>query len=70
MGRAAEGTLPRHSCMRVATGAMLPEGADAVVMMEHTEMVDDATVAVLRPVAPGETWWPGRGCRQRRAAPA
>ncbi|MGB4338297.1 MAG: gephyrin-like molybdotransferase Glp [Bacillota bacterium] len=54
MGRAAEGTLPRHSCMRVATGAMLPEGADAVVMMEHTEMVDDATVAVLRPVAPGE----------------
>ncbi len=54
MGRAAQMKLPRHSCVKVATGAMIPEGADSVVMVEHTEMIDSSTVAVLRPVAPGE----------------
>jgi molybdopterin molybdotransferase len=33
---------------------MLPDGSDAVVMVEHTQDVDDATIEVLRPVAPGE----------------
>jgi putative molybdopterin biosynthesis protein len=36
----------------IATGAMLPRGADAVVMIEHTD-VDRDVVLVLRPVAPG-----------------
>lgn len=36
------------------TGGMLASGADAVVMVEHTQQVDDATIEVLRPVAPGE----------------
>lgn len=54
MGEVAQIDLPRHSCVRVATGSMLPAGADAVVMVELTEEIDDTTIAVLRPVAPGE----------------
>ena len=36
----------------IATGGMLPRGADAVVMVEHTA-VSGETVQVFRPVAPG-----------------
>ncbi len=36
----------------IATGAMLPRGADAVVMVEHARVVDDR-LQVQRPVAPG-----------------
>ena len=36
------------------TGGMLAEGADAVVMVEHTQRVDEETIEVVRPVAPGE----------------
>jgi molybdopterin molybdotransferase len=32
---------------------MLPDGADAVVMVEHTRVLDDGTVEVCKPVAPG-----------------
>ena len=41
----------------IATGAMLPRGADAVVMVEHTEIVDAAdaaSVRIDRAVAPGD----------------
>ncbi len=38
----------------VHTGGMLPEGADAVVMVENTQQVDTETIEVVRPVAPGE----------------
>ncbi len=38
---------------RIPTGGMLPEGADAVVMQEHT-VRQDGTVSVERPVRPGE----------------
>jgi molybdopterin molybdotransferase len=33
---------------------MLAEGADAVVMVEHTQPAQDSTIEVVRPVAPGE----------------
>jgi molybdopterin molybdotransferase len=33
---------------------MLPEGADAVVMVEQTQQVGSTTIEALRPVAPGE----------------
>ncbi|HVA23324.1 MAG TPA: gephyrin-like molybdotransferase Glp [Chloroflexota bacterium] len=36
------------------TGGMLGRGADAVVMVEHTQQVDATTIEVVRPVAPGE----------------
>jgi molybdopterin molybdotransferase len=33
---------------------MLPAGADSVVMVEHTEAIDDTTIEVYRSVAPGQ----------------
>jgi len=40
--------------VRIATGGMLPRGADAVMMIEHTEALDDSTIEVYRSVAPGQ----------------
>ena len=40
--------------LRVATGAMPPPGADAVVMVEYTAEHPDGTLEVRRAVAPGE----------------
>lgn len=36
------------------TGGMLAVGADAVVMIERTQTVDDRAIEVMSPVAPGE----------------
>jgi molybdopterin molybdotransferase len=38
----------------IATGAPLPPGADAVLMVEHTQSAAPELVEVLRPVAPGD----------------
>jgi len=40
--------------IKIATGGMLPEGADAVAMVEHTQVMDEGTIQVLKAVAPGE----------------
>ncbi len=40
-------------CVKIATGAPIPEGADAVVMVEYTEEEDDQ-VRIYRPVSPEE----------------
>ncbi|MBO3754269.1 MAG: molybdenum cofactor biosynthesis protein [Candidatus Brockarchaeota archaeon] len=40
-------------CIQVATGSIIPEGGDAVVMYEHTDRVGEE-VLVYRPVYPGE----------------
>lgn len=45
--------LPQGSAIYVPTGGMLPEGADAMVMIEDTEVLDDL-VNCLRQAAPGE----------------
>ncbi len=37
--------------MLIHTGGMLPPGSDAVVMVEHTEWIDDRMIEVMRPVA-------------------
>ncbi len=53
----ATGMTPRESISAgtatvIATGAMLPRGADAVIMIEHTD-VRDGRLVVRRPVPPG-----------------
>ncbi len=53
MGEAPHLRLSSGQAVKIATGGMLPEGANAVVMIEHTEAVGDL-VEVLRPVAPWE----------------
>ena len=50
--------------LRLATGGMLPPGADAVVMVEYTAEHPDRTLEVRRAVAPGENIAPAR--RRRR----
>lgn len=54
MGAAAGLTLGPGQTARIPTGGMLPEGADAVVMLEYVEDLDPTTVAAQRPVAPGD----------------
>jgi molybdopterin molybdotransferase len=41
-------------CMYVPTGGMLPEGADAVIMIENVEQLDEITLLANKSVAPGE----------------
>jgi molybdopterin molybdotransferase len=53
------GVVPRKRVQsgqssRIPTGGVLPAGADACVMVEHTELLDDRTVLVRKPVSPGE----------------
>lgn len=50
-GETTETAVTAGTCIEVATGAPLPPGADAVVMVEHTAR-DGATVLVQRPAAP------------------
>ncbi|MBP1763524.1 MAG: molybdenum cofactor synthesis domain containing protein [Firmicutes bacterium] len=54
MGQPAEMTVLPGQAVMIPTGGMLPAGADAVVMLEYTEMPDEATVMVVKPVAPGD----------------
>ncbi|WP_054030538.1 molybdopterin molybdotransferase MoeA [Desulfatitalea tepidiphila] len=54
MGRTPDHRVGPGQASRIATGGMLPEGADAVVMIEHAEAVDDTTLEVYRSVAPGQ----------------
>ncbi|MEW5945302.1 MAG: gephyrin-like molybdotransferase Glp [bacterium] len=52
-GRSMERGIAEGEAARVMTGAPIPPGADAVVMIEYTE-AGEGTVAVKRPVKPGE----------------
>jgi molybdopterin molybdotransferase len=54
MGEPPTISLGPGETLRIATGGMLPEGADAVVMVEYTEGLDPETLEVYRAVAPGE----------------
>lgn len=54
MGEAATQQLTPGKAIAIPTGGMLPPGADAVVMVEHTQPLDDRTIEVIRPAAPGD----------------
>jgi molybdopterin molybdotransferase len=54
MGESPEFTVGPGEAARIATGGMLPRGADSVVMIEHTEAIDENTIEVYRSVAPGQ----------------
>ncbi|MCM0083023.1 molybdopterin-binding protein [Geomonas sp. Red32] len=54
MGRQCTLAVSAAEAVLVHTGGMIPQGADAVVMVERTQKVDATTLEVLRPVAPGE----------------
>jgi molybdenum cofactor synthesis domain-containing protein len=52
-GRSRGGEVESGRCFAIATGAVMPGGADAVVMVENTEKVGDR-ILVMKPVYPGE----------------
>lgn len=54
MGRAPQVPVGTGQAVSMPTGGALPEHADAVVMVEHTEQTLPGTVEVVRPVAPGD----------------
>ena len=52
MGRTSDISLKRGEAVRIWTGGALPANADAVVMVEYTEQLDQDTIEVLKAVAP------------------
>jgi molybdopterin molybdotransferase len=54
MGAAATFHLGSGECAIIHTGGMLPSGADAVVMVEHTQSAREGEVEILRAAALGE----------------
>lgn len=54
MGQPAAIAIGVGEAALVHTGGMLPEGADAVVMIEQTQRVDDSSIEVMKAVAEGE----------------
>jgi molybdopterin molybdotransferase len=51
-GATASRRLSPGECIEIATGAPLPDGADAVVMVEETERAGETDVRVFTPVYP------------------
>lgn len=54
MGDEYTKTFMKDTCVAVPTGGHVPEGADAVVMIEYTENYGDGTIGILKPAAPGD----------------
>ncbi len=53
LGEPFAGPLPQGACVEIATGALLPEGADAVVMVEETGR-EEGGVRFPGPASPGQ----------------
>ena len=54
MGEKPGFVLRKGECAKIATGGMLPEGSDSVVMFEHTQQINEKMIEILKPVSPGE----------------
>ena len=54
MGDAPAFELDSGECVLIHTGAMLPHGADAVVMLEYTQSMHENEIEIFRAVADGE----------------
>lgn len=54
MGMVPDFTISQGECASIATGGMLPDGADAVVMIEHVNIISQDLIEVLKSVSPWE----------------
>ncbi|KAF0146353.1 MAG: molybdopterin molybdotransferase [Nitrospirae bacterium] len=54
MGEEPSLEIKKGTAAKIATGGMLPKGADAVVMIEHVQQADKKMIEVMKPAAPGE----------------
>ena len=50
----SEHHLAPGQCARVVTGSSLPPGADAVIMVEHTQELGEGTIEIRKSAAPGD----------------
>lgn len=53
-GRAGEMAVSGGACLEISTGAPMPDGADAVVMVEYTEPAGEGQVRIRKGVGPGD----------------
>lgn len=53
-GQVPTRAIAQGQCTEIATGAPVPEGSDAVVMVEETEHAGEEKVRVFAPVYPGQ----------------
>src|SRR5689334_6516974 len=53
-GQAPSHTVASGRCSEIATGAPLPKGADAVVMVEQTSKAGDSSVKINAAASPGQ----------------
>ncbi|PKP54891.1 molybdopterin molybdenumtransferase MoeA, partial [Candidatus Atribacteria bacterium HGW-Atribacteria-1] len=54
MGVRPEFKINPGEAVKISTGGMLPEGANAVMMEEYTEQIDDTTIEARRSISPWE----------------
>ena len=52
MGEVPAVSVKSGEAVRIATGGMLPEGADSVVMLEHAQVLDEHTLEIFKSAAP------------------
>ena len=62
-GRAPTTAVRAGEAIRIMTGAPIPDGADAIVMVEHTARADDgvASVRIMQPAESGDHVRPAAG---------
>jgi len=46
-GKVPEKHIGKNQCAKIMTGAIVPEGADCVIMVEHTEITGDNTIRFI-----------------------
>jgi molybdopterin molybdotransferase len=54
MGQVPTEVVGSGQTVKISTGGMLPEGADGVVMVEHSHVLDENTIEVNRAISPLE----------------
>jgi len=54
MGVKPELKINPGEAVKISTGGMLPEGANAVTMLEYTEQIDDSTIEIRKSISPWE----------------
>ncbi|MBD3227566.1 MAG: molybdopterin molybdenumtransferase MoeA [Candidatus Lokiarchaeota archaeon] len=53
-GELPEKEIKDNQCIQIATGAPIPEGADAIVMVEYTNMKSENQVEIFKSTVPGQ----------------
>jgi len=54
MGVTPELKINPGEAVKISTGGMLPEGANAVMMLEYTEQIDDSIIEIRKSISPWE----------------